>query len=184
MFLSANLNSKLHHHAHRREHGAAHAWDLAEEVAVIVRRIGHRLALRREVRVDGRHGIGRAVDVLYVEVEVERPLAEVKLFVHAQIELVRRRQTQRVEARIVQIGRVAEPPNGFLCRELRVDRRVGCTAQSAPARGKAPVVRQFPARYQVDDVAGVPRGGLILPLQIGEFAAEERDRGRSRQALR
>ena len=97
---------------------------------------------------------------------------------------MRRRQTQRVEARIVQIGRVAEPPNGFLCRELRVDRRVGRTAQSAPTRGKAPVVRQFPARHQVDDVAGVPRGGLILPLQIGKFAAEERDRGRSRQALR
>ena len=142
------------------------------------------MALRREICVDRRHGIGRAVDVLHVQIEVERPLAEVKLLVHTQIELVRRRQTQGVEARIVQIGRVAEPPNGFLCRELRVDRRVGRTAQSAPSRGNAPVVRQFPARHQVDDVAGVPRGGLILPLQIGKFAAEERDRGRSRQALR
>ena len=87
------FSSKFHHHAHSREHGAAHARDLAEEVAVIVGRIDHRLALWREIRVDGRHGIGRAVDVLYVEVEVERPLAEVKLLVHAQIELVRRRQT-------------------------------------------------------------------------------------------
>ena len=72
------FSSKFHHHAHSREHGAARVRDLAEEVAVIVRRIGHRLALRREIRVDRRHGIGRAVDVLHVEVEVERPLAEVK----------------------------------------------------------------------------------------------------------
>ena len=110
---------KLHHHVHGREHRAAQSRDLAEEEAI------------------GVCGIGRAVDVLHVEVEVERPLAEVKLFVHAQIELVCRRQTQGVEASIVQIGRVAEPPNGFLCRELRVDRCIGRTAQSAPARGKA-----------------------------------------------
>ena len=98
------FSSKLNHHAHSWEHGAAHAGDLAEEVAVIVRRIGHRLALRREIRVDRRHGIGRFVDVLHVQIEVERPLAEVKLLVHTQIELVRLRQTQGVEASIVQIG--------------------------------------------------------------------------------
>ena len=84
-------SSKLHHDAHSREYGAAHVRDLAEEEAIGICGIGHRLALRREIRVDRRHGIGRAVDVLHVEVEVERPLAEVKLFVHAQIELVRRR---------------------------------------------------------------------------------------------
>ena len=84
-FLVWSINSKFHHHAHSREHGAAHVRELAEEVSVIVRRVGHRLALRREIRVDRHHGIGREVDVLHVEVEVERTLAEVKLLVHAQI---------------------------------------------------------------------------------------------------
>ena len=56
------FSSEFHHDTHSREHGAARVRDLAEKIAVIVRRIGHRLALRREIRVDRRHGIGRAVD--------------------------------------------------------------------------------------------------------------------------